>query len=563
MRRSVVLVVATLLLVGTGFSPSQAEAATSSTSGQTLRGSVFLAQDGSFLFKAGVVDCDKGVACGQFADTLEQVGWGVLDVKTAGSASKATDAQKMYAAGYLEGVLTWERIYQHTLNMRYEFFGSAAASPPADLVAWFNANSQWMQQQVKDNQGTPFWDQLAFVQQQFNGLVAGYKAAPSRPANMSLQAFDFQMLNAAGDLLDLLEVLKPHDERIPWLNMTREEFDLKLNQRSLCSGLIKTTGNYSDLFAAHSAWFTYSAMNRIVKHWYLDLSYPSIASKGMSFSSYPGFLESLYDFYIMDSGLTMVQTTNSIINTTLYDLVKPESVMAWYRVRIANALARTGPEWFGYVKQYNSGTYNNQYMVVDYNLFQPGQPLPDNTLFVCEQIPGLMVGGDLTPQLERGYFSSYNIPYFKKIFDASGYPAIVKKYGVRYTYQLAARAEIFRRDAGAVEDVDGMSAIMRYNNFRVDPYSNDNPFNAICSRGDLGTVPVADGCYDSKYTSSEMQQSRTMMAINGPTRSHGLSAFSWSESPAFKNVAHFGQPDTFQFDWIETRPAILGRELNG
>ncbi len=45
----------------------------------------------------------------------------------------------------------------------------------------------------------------------------------------------------------------------------------------------------------------------------------------MSFSSYAGMLESLDDFYIMDSGLVMLQTTNSIFNESLYDQVLPET----------------------------------------------------------------------------------------------------------------------------------------------------------------------------------------------------------------------------------------------
>ena len=47
-------------------------------------------------------------------------------------------------------------------------------------------------------------------------------------------------------------------------------------------------------------------------------------------------------------------------------------------------------------------------MIVDGKLFQPKNALQPNTLFVIEQIPGLMVGKDVTNELERGHFSSYN-----------------------------------------------------------------------------------------------------------------------------------------------------------
>jgi hypothetical protein len=112
---------------------------------------------------------------------------------------------------------------------------------------------------------------------------------------------------------------------------------------------------------AHSSWFIGTAMNRIYKHYnFAGVVTPFMAAKKMSFSSYPGFLESLDDFYLMDSGLAMTQTTNNIIDTSLYEKVTTSSLLAWHRVRMANHMATDGATWFDVVKKYNSGTYNNQ-----------------------------------------------------------------------------------------------------------------------------------------------------------------------------------------------------------
>ncbi len=54
--------------------------------------------------------------------------------------------------------------------------------------------------------------------------------------------------------------------------------------------------------------------------------------------------------------------------------------------RIANAMATSGRHWAEIIAHNNSGTYNNQYMVVDLKLFNPGQELRPNLLWVIEQV---------------------------------------------------------------------------------------------------------------------------------------------------------------------------------
>lgn len=55
---------------------------------------------------------------------------------------------------------------------------------------------------------------------------------------------------------------------------------------------------------------------------------------------------------------------------------------------VANRLATTASEWVDTFIKYNSGTYNNQFMILDYKKFIPGQPLVKSGLFhVVESIP--------------------------------------------------------------------------------------------------------------------------------------------------------------------------------
>ncbi len=108
-------------------------------------------------------------------------------------------------------------------------------------------------------------------------------------------------------------------------------------------------------------------------------------------------------------------------------------------------------------------------------MFEPGKPLPDNTLFICEQMPGLVVSGDVTQELARGYFSSYNVPYVPDIFNYSGYNSLYEKFGARYSYELSPRAQIFRRDENTVVDLETFKTMLRYNDYKNDPVSEGDP----------------------------------------------------------------------------------------
>ena len=106
-----------------------------------------------------------------------------------------------------------------------------------------------------------------------------------------------------------------------------------------------------------------------------------------------------------------METTHGNYNDMLWKHVTPHSVVEGIRTMVANRLATTGLEWCQYFKQNNSGTYNNEWMIVDYNLFEPGKELVANTLWVLEQLPGEVHSEDVTDVLKsQGYWASYNIP---------------------------------------------------------------------------------------------------------------------------------------------------------
>jgi hypothetical protein len=72
-----------------------------------------------------------------------------------------------------------------------------------------------------------------------------------------------------------------------------------LDENGHCSVLVKLTndadGQPQDLLAAHTTWWDYAAMHRMYKTHRLHLS--GVATTAVTFSSYPGYVASVDDWY--------------------------------------------------------------------------------------------------------------------------------------------------------------------------------------------------------------------------------------------------------------------------
>jgi hypothetical protein len=359
------------------------------------------------------------------------------------------------------------------------------------------------------------------------------------------------VFEASDDLSDILVKLN--------VSQPPADYFSQMITNSHCSVLVKPSEDGMHLFASHVTWTTFANMVRIYKHYNLPFSLASTKADRVSFSSTPASIVSGDDFYITDNQLVIMETTNSVMNMTLYDYVTEKTVLYWIRNTVANRMASTGAEWAKWFAMYNSGTYNNQWIVVDYKLFTPGQPLLPGTLWIAEQIPGYVIGADETSVLSQsGYWASYNIPFFPFVYNISGYPAFAKKFpwGNLYSYSDCPRAKIFRRDQDAVSTLNDMKKIMRYNQWQTDPLSLGNSCLSISARCDLNppaNSPGAFGAIDGKVTDERMSKVLESKAVCGPT---------WDSQPVFawtsewQQTAHYGQPQVFDYEWETMKPLI-------
>uniref|UniRef100_A0A8D2J321 Phospholipase B-like n=2 Tax=Varanus komodoensis TaxID=61221 RepID=A0A8D2J321_VARKO len=501
------------------------------------------------------------VAWANLTDAIRETGWAFLELTTN---DKYNDSIQAYAAGLAEAAVSDQLIYMHWMNIMVGYCGpfSYQTEYCQKLRNYLEANLDWMQEQIEAAPGSEYWHQIRLALLQLKGLEDGYNGQVAFPTGQfSIAPFGFLLFQLGGDLEDLEPAFNKSDRQ-------------RVLGSGSCSALIKLLPGNQDLLVSHDTWTTYQSMLRILKKYTLPFrtsahSDSTVFGYVQAFSSYPGRIFSGDDFYIMSSGLVTLETTIGNLNASRWKYVQAEgSVLEWLRNLVANRLAKSGAEWAAIFQQFNSGTYNNQWMIVDYKAFIPGRAgLQEGVLTILEQIPGMVITQDKTKELyQESYWASYNVPYFKEIFNASGLPEMVEKYGDWFTYEKSPRAQIFRRNQTLVRDVASMIRLMRFNNFPKDPLSRcqacdppQNGENAIAARSDLnpanGTYPFGalqqrpHGSIDMKVTSYEMAKNLSLIATSGPTWDD-LPAFQWSSSP-YRNLLHMGHPDLWQFPPIQ------------
>ncbi|GLC34600.1 hypothetical protein PLESTB_001243800 [Pleodorina starrii] len=453
-----------------------------------------------------------------------------------------------------------------------------------------------------------YWALVGLVAAQFEGLTAGFWASVAEP-DRNMTWHELYALNAIGDMYDLNVLFPPSAEpsappaaaaaaaasavgaepaggavrqqRRHYTPGHGEVGEYGYGELLDCSAIIKldpsSDGGGGDgddedgddggssgglqrfsrnFWASHNTWRAYYDMVRTWKVY--DLPWASTGP--VTVSSSPGLLHSKDDWYTTDAFVVM-ETTNGIYNKNLYDKIQPKCVLMWQRVQVANFGAREGSEWVDLFVRHNSGTYNNQWMVLDVDALQLPRPRSD-VLWVVEQVPGTTISRDVTKVLlEQGYWASYNVPYFPEIYNLTAYPQ-------PSIYTSCPRARIFSREQSRLTSRSDVMGLMRLNRYREDPLSLGTPNNAIAARYDLPGAPDdsgqprnwtrrAYGAVDAKVVDLKSFRTRRTYVINGPT-ADDQPVFRWSTAdPAFDAIRREGCVDEFNFGW-QAYEAVVG-----
>eukprot|EP00931_Biecheleriopsis_adriatica_P020087 TRINITY_DN13518_c0_g1_i1.p1 TRINITY_DN13518_c0_g1~~TRINITY_DN13518_c0_g1_i1.p1 ORF type:complete len:665 (+),score=154.27 TRINITY_DN13518_c0_g1_i1:51-2045(+) len=562
----------------------------------------------------------NGAAWARLADRMEETGWMELHVDTPEEAFFTND-MKVYCAGLLEGLLTAERMSQFYSNF-YPLLQPDQNSSLAlmNIRSVFHDELEYIMRQAGLQSGVidaepaePYWKQMRYLLVQMWGLKDAYNMVAEEKGVRKISMMDMFFINSHAELPELIQAYAPaavksreaFQQTAPVKKMevllqqnssaarrgeeavevhaeprraskeelraAEKDWKLRLAKHGHCSALVRLGNRNSDIYVGHSTWSDYSKMLRIYKYYNFHLPLSLQSNKLVAFSSYPGCVSSTDDFYMMDNGLTVMDTTLELLNTELYDRI-PEfpnnpRIPKFMHVMSVNRVAKTGPQWTTMYGSRNLGTGNSQWIVVDYNRFLPGKRLGENTIRLLEQVPGITQQADISSQLEsRGYWGGYNRPFFEVTRRMSGHEKAEATFGALYSFEDAPRANIMKRVGLTVSSLKDMRSAMTHNDGKDAPPAGTmaaGAGNAIMARLDLdasvGNIP--NGGIDAKVTSACLMKKMACQAISGPSHA-SRNPFRWKSeakggavsADLFQGWPHLGLPDVYDFDYVEMSP---------
>ncbi|CAJ1406643.1 unnamed protein product, partial [Effrenium voratum] len=536
----------------------------------------------SLMVQKGILP-QGGVAWGTFSDEIQRSGWSELHMQTADDQNIANDV-KMYAAGYLEGLLTCVRIsefYSNSQKLLLSKEQTAGAMPAIrklfrDQLAHARAMTNMEYHIFSEEPADPYWKQVRYTFFQMWGVLDGYNAASLRFGGETLELDDMLLINAGGELPQLLQAYAPESRehraarsQAPSFLQQRSKsrsqdplddahWERRVVESGRCSALVRLADGDMDLLMGHTTWDDYSKMTRIFKFYNFSLPAAETAATRMSFSSYPGAVTSTDDFYELNSGLVAMETSLVLLDPNAWDKVldfpRFLSVPNFMHLMAVNRLAKTAADWVQLFSKTNTGTFAAQWMVADYNLFESGKPLPDGAFWVAEMIPGVSEIRDMSAHLrQHRYWASFNRPFFGKTRELSGFNAAERTHGALYSYNGNPRSVAFQLAAPGVNALQDMRRVMNQNTYPSSAPPND-PGHQISARMDLSAVlKLPNGGIDAKVVNRCLLKKLQAQAISGP--SHQVQKpFQWNADDGaelWPGFPHAGLPNVWSFDFVQ------------
>ena len=221
----------------------------------------YIHSSNEFIYKEGPYD-PNSVVYASYEPTYEETGWDYLTIETYnGSDYRYLDEVKSYAMGYIEGILTYKRIYYSYINLNHYKYYKNDSKMYNNTYEFFRENLNFMKYnslKYKDNDS--YWNEVYNLYKQMIGLYEGYNLMANDEEKIDL--ISFQNIISLGDI-DEIEYWKNISNRPNYKNMTLEQIKKYTLLHNHCTSLIKILPDFSDIFFGHNTWTGYNKLIRM------------------------------------------------------------------------------------------------------------------------------------------------------------------------------------------------------------------------------------------------------------------------------------------------------------
>ena len=508
------------------------------------------------------------IAKGKYEKTRYKTGWDLFESKTYNNANPII---QLYSIGIIEGILSQEEIKDYMNNFRYALGGNEKA---IQLKQWFKEADENIKRKInninseKDNKfDLKSLSYLACLHAQINGLYKGYNLKSEED---DVDIYELYLLNSEGNYDDTFvymginqieyndNVNFENDENLmKYYNTTKfEEIWRKLTRKSHCSAIVKliNENNEKNILFGHNTWTGFYELLRTYKS--IDYAFEGdnqilgLKPIKMKYSSYPGILFSGDEYYTIENNLAITQTSLSTIfpERLVNGLNKKEYIPEFMRIMTINFLSRTGKEWVkNFEKLYNGNhIYFASWIIVDYNKINSNK----NLIFIAEEVSENVMTIDYTKEfLKKGYYGSYNLPFFKEHTVQTGISYFNlnlddKKYNPR--------GYLVKSLINEVNDIQSFQDLLTYNKYKMndskveDDPSVDDPYNGIASRSEeYGTI-------DFKIIDKNLINNGNIYAYSGPIYGDNPNFKPFNKNDIKSDLKNYmeGIPEEFNFEPI-------------
>jgi len=510
----------------------------------------------------------NSVAWGCYEDRVPDTGWGSLSISST-DRDDIPLVVRAYGAGFLEGLLTYQRVVQFGSNV-HKLAERDAEGHPLRMQAvekvLHRVLAEWEKYAGGDAHAEPTEDlprQAWAALLQLRGIRDGCNYMAMKRGQPVISLYQLLEMNMHYELAGIMEVYTgslqvegPGQDSggKPENSFNLSSWPVWAAHMSHGSGVVRrlgTRGDADDLVTGGVTMGNFGEMIRIAKHYHLHFGN---LVKGFSMSSYPGCISSTDDYIITTRGWVLLSAWFG--QAKARPMLDHGGMPAFLRATLAMRLATNQRTWAKVYGALPGLAGGKQWLIVDYSLMKEGQGLANDTVWLVESLPTEERAGDVTEHVRQdGFFEIHGAPFFRAIREALGWSP------TRHSSRDQHRFSALHDKAGTIRGLASAREVLT----EVEPSRDANIQLPVAPRLDLGgTVPIPYGAIDAKVASRCLVQKLAFQGRSSPGILRSGLPFSWDNNThGFAAWPHLGVPAVGNKDWVDLMVGGVSSPLAG